>query len=289
MPLGDHAGCVPPCTVRSRSLRCPVPSSRISQMLQAVGPPRDPRAVRREVEGAVVDGRGWRACGDPCRRPSRSRSRPRRRPPRHSRSCRWTTSRRRSRSPRCRRSCAGWSRPRSSPTGRRRDTNAIRPPSGDQLGCRAPPSGRQPVEVGPVVIHRRDVALERRRRAGPRSPATPGRARRASRRARLPAVRPSPASYRVDRARLHRSARPYLIPVHPWGCSISAGRYRCSCLLWVKVIAAGQCRRRGGETRTRTGDTTIFSRVLYQLSYLATRAGRLALRLNPSRYLTKVR
>ena len=26
---------------------------------------------------------------------------------------------------------------------------------------------------------------------------------------------------------------------------------------------------RGGETRTRTGDTTIFSRVLYQLSYLA--------------------
>ena len=26
---------------------------------------------------------------------------------------------------------------------------------------------------------------------------------------------------------------------------------------------------RSGETRTRTGDTTIFSRVLYQLSYLA--------------------
>jgi hypothetical protein len=26
---------------------------------------------------------------------------------------------------------------------------------------------------------------------------------------------------------------------------------------------------RHGETRTRTGDTTIFSRVLYQLSYLA--------------------
>ena len=26
-----------------------------------------------------------------------------------------------------------------------------------------------------------------------------------------------------------------------------------------------------GETRTRTGDTTIFSRVLYQLSYLAER------------------
>ncbi len=44
-----------------------------------------------------------------------------------------------------------------------------------------------------------------------------------------------------------------------------------------------------GETRTRTGDTTIFSRVLYQLSYLATRAGRLAPRLIPSRYLTKVR
>ncbi len=29
---------------------------------------------------------------------------------------------------------------------------------------------------------------------------------------------------------------------------------------------------RDGETRTRTGDTTIFSRVLYQLSYLAARA-----------------
>jgi hypothetical protein len=27
-----------------------------------------------------------------------------------------------------------------------------------------------------------------------------------------------------------------------------------------------------GETRTRTGDTTIFSRVLYQLSYLAATA-----------------
>src|SRR3954471_20994192 len=31
-----------------------------------------------------------------------------------------------------------------------------------------------------------------------------------------------------------------------------------------------------GETRTRTGDTTIFSRVLYQLSYLALRRERLA-------------
>ena len=29
------------------------------------------------------------------------------------------------------------------------------------------------------------------------------------------------------------------------------------------------CSRMYGETRTRTGDTTIFSRVLYQLSYLA--------------------
>ena len=28
-----------------------------------------------------------------------------------------------------------------------------------------------------------------------------------------------------------------------------------------------------GETRTRTGDTTIFSRVLYQLSYLAVMGG----------------
>ena len=30
---------------------------------------------------------------------------------------------------------------------------------------------------------------------------------------------------------------------------------------------------RHGETRTRTGDTTIFSRVLYQLSYLAPAQG----------------
>ena len=32
------------------------------------------------------------------------------------------------------------------------------------------------------------------------------------------------------------------------------------------AVAGGS---RSGETRTRTGDTTIFSRVLYQLSYLA--------------------
>ena len=31
----------------------------------------------------------------------------------------------------------------------------------------------------------------------------------------------------------------------------------------------------GGEGRNRTVDTTIFSRMLYQLSYLATRAARL--------------
>jgi hypothetical protein len=30
-----------------------------------------------------------------------------------------------------------------------------------------------------------------------------------------------------------------------------------------------RCRRPDGEGRNRTGDTTIFSRVLYQLSYLA--------------------
>jgi hypothetical protein len=33
-----------------------------------------------------------------------------------------------------------------------------------------------------------------------------------------------------------------------------------------------QTELRDGETRTRTGDTTIFSRVLYQLSYLARRS-----------------
>jgi hypothetical protein len=38
-------------------------------------------------------------------------------------------------------------------------------------------------------------------------------------------------------------------------------------------VAAGQPERRGtilrGEGRNRTGDTTVFSRVLYRLSYLA--------------------
>jgi hypothetical protein len=33
-----------------------------------------------------------------------------------------------------------------------------------------------------------------------------------------------------------------------------------------------ECGIADGETRTRTGDTTIFSRVLYQLSYLAVAA-----------------
>jgi hypothetical protein len=33
-----------------------------------------------------------------------------------------------------------------------------------------------------------------------------------------------------------------------------------------------------GETRTRTGDTTIFSRVLYQLSYLAVAAKKASVR-----------
>ena len=38
----------------------------------------------------------------------------------------------------------------------------------------------------------------------------------------------------------------------------------------LRVIRTCNSRRLGyGETRTRTGDTTIFSRVLYQLSYLA--------------------
>ena len=43
-------------------------------------------------------------------------------------------------------------------------------------------------------------------------------------------------------------------------------------VLSERKIAAKAMRCRyfpSGETRTRTGDTTIFSRVLYQLSYLA--------------------
>lgn len=32
----------------------------------------------------------------------------------------------------------------------------------------------------------------------------------------------------------------------------------------------GPDQKDGGETRDRTGDTTIFNRMLYQLSYLAT-------------------
>ena|GEM_PF-3118117 len=36
-------------------------------------------------------------------------------------------------------------------------------------------------------------------------------------------------------------------------------------------MATGDCAARSGQGRIRTGDTTIFSRVLYQLSYLAWR------------------
>ena len=47
--------------------------------------------------------------------------------------------------------------------------------------------------------------------------------------------------------------------------------------VWANAASGERSRRNrdsagiflDGETRTRTGDTTIFSRVLYQLSYLA--------------------
>jgi hypothetical protein len=38
---------------------------------------------------------------------------------------------------------------------------------------------------------------------------------------------------------------------------------------------------KGGEGRNRTGDTTVFSRVLYQLSYLAARRKSIERRLGP--------
>ena len=43
--------------------------------------------------------------------------------------------------------------------------------------------------------------------------------------------------------------------------------------LYARLVqfAGTKRKRRYGESRTRTGDTTIFSRVLYQLSYLAAR------------------
>jgi hypothetical protein len=37
---------------------------------------------------------------------------------------------------------------------------------------------------------------------------------------------------------------------------------------WLHAVEPDS-RRPGGEGRNRTGDTTVFSRVLYQLSYLA--------------------
>ena len=40
----------------------------------------------------------------------------------------------------------------------------------------------------------------------------------------------------------------------------------------IMARAAGRTSSRSGEGRNRTGDTTVFSRVLYQLSYLARRA-----------------
>ena len=43
--------------------------------------------------------------------------------------------------------------------------------------------------------------------------------------------------------------------------------------LVVEPDSVALCERHGnGEGRTRTGDTPVFSRVLYQLSYLAVRA-----------------
>jgi hypothetical protein len=39
----------------------------------------------------------------------------------------------------------------------------------------------------------------------------------------------------------------------------------------IMARAAGRTSSRSGEGRNRTGDTTVFSRVLYQLSYLARR------------------
>jgi hypothetical protein len=40
----------------------------------------------------------------------------------------------------------------------------------------------------------------------------------------------------------------------------------------IMARVAGRTSSRSGEGRNRTGDTTVFSRVLYQLSYLARRA-----------------
>jgi hypothetical protein len=37
----------------------------------------------------------------------------------------------------------------------------------------------------------------------------------------------------------------------------------------IMARAAGRTSSRSGEGRNRTGDTTVFSRVLYRLSYLA--------------------
>jgi hypothetical protein len=44
----------------------------------------------------------------------------------------------------------------------------------------------------------------------------------------------------------------------------------------IMARAAGRTSSRSGEGRNRTGDTTVFSRVLYQLSYLARRLDSLA-------------
>ena len=46
----------------------------------------------------------------------------------------------------------------------------------------------------------------------------------------------------------------------------------------IMAHAAGRTSSRNGEGRNRTGDTTVFSRVLYQLSYLARAARSLARR-----------
>ncbi len=60
----------------------------------------------------------------------------------------------------------------------------------------------------------------------------------------------------------------FVVTVCPLGFLV--GHRFAWCMLRLALMARA---RRDGEGRNRTGDTTIFSRVLYQLSYLAARRG----------------
>jgi hypothetical protein len=67
--------------------------------------------------------------------------------------------------------------------------------------------------------------------------------------------------------------RPLITTIHPLSRTVSAFHFRQAPSRDGSEAQKYLQTRRDGEGRNRTGDTTIFSRVLYQLSYLAEERG----------------